>query len=69
MRLYVELIKDPVTSVGYMHALFGCTRRSWLRFAPKAGSRWPHVIPPGTLAVVMEIDGATAIGIPRELLP
>ena len=28
-----------------------------------------HVIPPGTLVDVMEIDGATAIAYPRELLP
>ena len=28
-----------------------------------------HVIPPGTLVDVMEIDGATAIVYPRELLP
>jgi membrane protein implicated in regulation of membrane protease activity len=28
-----------------------------------------HVIPPGTLVDVMEIEGATAIVYPRELLP
>jgi membrane protein implicated in regulation of membrane protease activity len=28
-----------------------------------------HVIPPGTLVDVMEIDGATAVVYPRELLP
>jgi membrane protein implicated in regulation of membrane protease activity len=28
-----------------------------------------HVIPPGTTVDVMEIDGATAIVYPRELLP